>query len=408
MDPISDFHSSLFSYWRAWEKRRELRTKHLISMPGIWISKRRHVKDSTKISRWVLFLTFLLIFDLCQVYAEALKKLTEAEKNLHESVRQAYETEWPDREHVVALSNVSCHLIHSNWSLIFQTLDIQADELEKKVNDELMGSVTAYVGQFTDLKKKVMNDHSISSHYSFLPLRLINEVVSWSTTIMLRTTSIHSRLARRRFALFSFIIDWSLIFKGDADPKVTKAFTELTQAEQLYKEMNKELLEVEYWLITWFYFAIFCTANYLCFRFCQPHTILVSHSLWIRFRLYSILVPLIRRNAPRWDLFPFSSFISVFFQLHKQLVTQLDALGVSMDSLRVARPEGLSTTPQREESPSRSTGSPAVSSRLSITLYLSPFCSQLHLPFLNILLLHPLVLHLRLLLHPLLRKELPL
>lgn len=149
---------------------------------------------------------FWLIFGLYQVYADALKKLTEAEKNLHESVRQAYETEWPDREHVVALSNVSYHLIYLNWSLIFQTLDIQADELEKKVNDELMGSVTAYVGQFTDLKKKVMVIPSLYSTHSFF-FRWISEVASWSIMIMLRTTSIHSRLAPRRFELFYFISD---------------------------------------------------------------------------------------------------------------------------------------------------------------------------------------------------------
>ncbi|KAF8358471.1 amph-1, partial [Pristionchus pacificus] len=209
-----------------------------------------------------------------KVYAEALKKLTEAEKNLHESVRQAYETEWPDREHVVALSN---------------TLDIQADELEKKVNDELMGSVTAYVGQFTDLKKKVDKRGR----------KLVDYDHAKNNFNSLKASS----------------------KKGDADPKVTKAFTELTQAEQLYKEMNKELLEV------------------------LPAT----YDSRITFLVDTLQTLFNSRSTHQTEC----------AKLHKQLVTQLDALGVSMDSLRVARPEGLSTTPQREESPSRSTGSPA-------------------------------------------------
>ena len=34
------------------------------------------------------------------------------------------------------------------------------------------------------------------------------------------------------------------ILQAESDPKVTKAFNELTQTETMYKEINKELLEV--------------------------------------------------------------------------------------------------------------------------------------------------------------------
>ncbi|GMT18072.1 hypothetical protein PFISCL1PPCAC_9369, partial [Pristionchus fissidentatus] len=211
-----------------------------------------------------------------KIYADALKKLTEAEKSLHDSVRQVYEPEWPDRDHVVALSN---------------TLDIQTDELEKKVNDELMGSVTAYVAQFNDLKKKVDKRGR----------KLVDYDHAKNNFNSLKASS----------------------KKGDSDPKVTKAFTELQQAELLYKEMNNELLEV------------------------LPAT----YDSRITFLVDTLQTLFNSRSTHQTEC----------AKLHKQLVTQLDALGVSMDSLRVARPEGLSTTPQREASPARSGGSPVPS-----------------------------------------------
>lgn len=45
---------------------------------------------------------------------------------------------------------------------------------------------------------------------------------------------------------FNIILKISFRFQGDSDPKVAKAFTELQQAEALYKEINGELLEVIY------------------------------------------------------------------------------------------------------------------------------------------------------------------
>ena len=92
-----------------------------------------------------------------QTYASALKALCSAEKQLRDTIREAYEQEWPDREHLTAIFDVrkSSYFGYSSQYLVFQNLDIQTNELEKTVCEDLPQTVTQYVNQFPDLKKKV-------------------------------------------------------------------------------------------------------------------------------------------------------------------------------------------------------------------------------------------------------------
>ncbi|KAJ1369164.1 hypothetical protein KIN20_030567 [Parelaphostrongylus tenuis] len=132
-----------------------------------------------------------------KAYTSALKVLCQAERALHDTIRESYEAEWPDREQLTA---------------IIDNTDIQTNELEKALCEDLPQAVSTYVSQFNDLKRKVDKrgrklvdyDHAKNSY---------NSVKASSK-------------------------------KGDADPKVAKAYTELKQAELMYKEINNELLEV--------------------------------------------------------------------------------------------------------------------------------------------------------------------
>ncbi|CAD6195228.1 unnamed protein product [Caenorhabditis auriculariae] len=132
-----------------------------------------------------------------KIYAQSLKALIAAEKTLRDTIRDAYEPEWPEREHLTA---------------IFDNLDIQSSELEKTVCEDLPQSVTAYVNQFSDLKKKVekrgrkLVDYDSAKH------------------------SYNSIKASSK--------------KGDQDPKLAKATSELQNAETTFVELNKELLEI--------------------------------------------------------------------------------------------------------------------------------------------------------------------
>ncbi|KAK6050039.1 hypothetical protein COOONC_12456, partial [Cooperia oncophora] len=95
--------------------------------------------------------------------------------------------------------------------------------------------------------------------------------------------------------------------KGETDPKVAKAYTELQQAETLYKEINNELLEI-------------LPATY------DSRITFYVDTLQSLFNSQSI-------------------YQAECCKLNKQIVTQLDRLGESMDSLRVPRPEPRPSTP---------------------------------------------------------------
>ncbi|WKY06725.1 hypothetical protein Q1695_006702 [Nippostrongylus brasiliensis] len=75
-----------------------------------------------------------------KAYSAALKVLCQAEKALHDTIRESYESEWPDREQLTA---------------IIDNLEIQSGEMEKTVCEDLPQAVSAYVAQFAELKKKV-------------------------------------------------------------------------------------------------------------------------------------------------------------------------------------------------------------------------------------------------------------
>ncbi|KAK0416308.1 hypothetical protein QR680_012407 [Steinernema hermaphroditum] len=131
-----------------------------------------------------------------KAYGEALKGLVKAEKALRDTVRELYEDDWPNKQHMSAIT---------------QTLDIHSDDLEKSVNENLLGDVATYVNQFSELKNKIAKrgrklvdfDHA-RNHYS------------------------STRSSSKR---------------GDDDPKVVKAAAEQQEAEKFYKEINKELLD---------------------------------------------------------------------------------------------------------------------------------------------------------------------
>ncbi|RCN27258.1 BAR domain protein, partial [Ancylostoma caninum] len=84
--------------------------------------------------------TFERIYKDVKAYAAALKALNQAERTLRDTIRESYEPEWPEREHLTA---------------ILDNLDIQTNEIEKTLCEELPQSLSNYVAQFGELKKKV-------------------------------------------------------------------------------------------------------------------------------------------------------------------------------------------------------------------------------------------------------------
>ncbi|CAJ0579108.1 unnamed protein product, partial [Mesorhabditis spiculigera] len=195
-----------------------------------------------------------------KAYSVALKELNKAEKALRDSVREVYEDEWPNKANLTSVS---------------QSIDWEGDNLEKQVCEDMVGSVGQYVQQFAELKKKVEKRGRKLVDYD------------------------HARNG------YNSLKEGS---KKESDPKVAKALTELQQAEQMYKEINGELLEI------------------LPATFDSRITFIVD-------TLQSLF------NAQ-------ASQQTECAKHHKQMITILDELGESMDSLRVARP------PSRIESPS--------------------------------------------------------
>ncbi|VDK77630.1 unnamed protein product [Litomosoides sigmodontis] len=131
-----------------------------------------------------------------KAYGAALRTMVQAQKTFRETIRELYETDWPDREHLCAIT---------------QSLDLQWDEFEKTVNDQVMGSVNTYMAQFSDLKSKVAKRG--------------RKLVDFDS-------------ARNNYATVK-----ASSKKGDDDPKVLKALTDLQQAETLYRDLNRELVD---------------------------------------------------------------------------------------------------------------------------------------------------------------------
>ncbi|VBB31833.1 unnamed protein product, partial [Acanthocheilonema viteae] len=131
-----------------------------------------------------------------KAYGAALRAMVQAQKTFRETIRELYETDWPDREHLCAIT---------------QSLDLQWDEFEKVINDRMMGSVNAYMAQFADLKAKVAKRG--------------RKLVDFDG-------------ARNNYATVK-----AGSKKGDDDPKVIKALADLQQAETLYRELNRELVD---------------------------------------------------------------------------------------------------------------------------------------------------------------------
>lgn len=199
-----------------------------------------------------------------KAYGSALKAVVNAQKTLRETIRELYEPEWPDREHLCAMT---------------QSLDLQWDEYEKTVNDQLMGSVNAYMAQLPILKEKVAKRRRKLVDYDGARNNL-NAVKASSK-------------------------------KGDEDPKVVKAVADFDKAKALYKEINKELLDA----------------------------LPAAYDSRITFFVDTLQTLF---NAEGTNHLECAKY-------NKTLVTQLDNLGNSFESLRVPRPESGSSS-QHEES----------------------------------------------------------
>lgn len=194
-----------------------------------------------------------------KTYASALKTLLSAEKQLRDTIRDAYEQDWPEREHLTA---------------IFDNLDIQTDDLEKTVCEDLPQTVTQYVNQFPDLKKKIEKRGR----------KLVDYDSAKNSFNSIKASS-----------------------KKDNDPKLAKATVELQSAEQMYTEMNNELLEI-------------LPAVY------DSRITFFVDTLQSLFNANSVY----QTDASKF---------------HKQIVMQLDKLGESMNYLRVDRPDPTPLTP---------------------------------------------------------------
>uniref|UniRef100_A0A915PHF1 SH3 domain-containing protein n=1 Tax=Setaria digitata TaxID=48799 RepID=A0A915PHF1_9BILA len=144
-----------------------------------------------------------------KAYGAALRTMVQAQKTFRETIRELYESDWPDREHLCAITQEFGASV--NTANDFQSLDLQWDEFEKTVNDQVMGSVNAYMAQFSDLKAKVAKRG--------------RKLVDFDS-------------ARNNYTTVK-----ASSKKGDDDPKVVKALADLQQAETLYKELNRELVD---------------------------------------------------------------------------------------------------------------------------------------------------------------------
>lgn len=231
-----------------------------------------------------------------KTYCSALKALCQAERTLRDTIRDSYETEWPEREHLTAL---------------LDNLDIQTNELEKAMGEDLIQSVSHYVAQFGDLKKKVDKRGR----------KLVDYDHAKNTYNSLKASS----------------------KKVESDPKVAKALVELQQAEGLYKEMNSELLEI-------------LPATY------DSRITFFVDTLQTMFNAHSV-------NQTECS------------RLNKQVVTQLDKLGQSMDFLRVPRIESRALTPidtateggdTRESTPSPASSTAPTPARNSVVSIPTP------------------------------------
>ncbi|RCN23941.1 BAR domain protein, partial [Ancylostoma caninum] len=181
-------------------------------------------------------------------------------------------------------------LLHTCYSL--QNLDIQTNEIEKTLCEELPQSLSNYVAQFGELKKKVDKRGR--------------------------------KLVDYDHAKHTYSSAKSSSKKGETDPKVAKAFSELQQAESLYKEINNELLES----------LPAAYDNRIAFYVNTLQTLFNSHSV----------------------------YQTECTKLNKQIVSQLDRLAESIDILRVPRPEPRPSTPTdsvNDMGSHRSTPSPA-------------------------------------------------
>ncbi|MFH4974780.1 hypothetical protein AB6A40_001489 [Gnathostoma spinigerum] len=189
-----------------------------------------------------------------KAYGVALKAMVQAQKVLRDTIRELYEPEWPDREHICAIT---------------QSLDLQWDEFEKVVNEQMMSAVNTYLAQFADLKSKVAKRGR----------KLVDFDIARNNYKTVRAGS----------------------KKGDDDPKVVKAASDLQQAETMYKEINQELID----------------------------TLPATYDSRITF-FVDTLQTLFNADS--------SNHIECA-KYNKSLVTQLDSLGNAFDSLRVPRPD---------------------------------------------------------------------
>uniref|UniRef100_F1L176 Bridging integrator 2 n=1 Tax=Ascaris suum TaxID=6253 RepID=F1L176_ASCSU len=189
-----------------------------------------------------------------KAYGIALKAMIQAQKTLRETIRDLYEADWPDREHVCALT---------------QSLDLQWDDFEKVVNEQLMGSVNTYMAQFVDLKAKVAKRG--------------RKLVDFDS-------------ARNNYNTVK-----ASSKKGDEDPKVVKAAADLQQAETMYKDLNKELVD----------------------------TLPATYDSRITFFVDTLQTLFNAESANHNECAKYN----------KTLVTHLDSLGNAFDTLRVPRPE---------------------------------------------------------------------
>uniref|UniRef100_A0A0N5A9A8 SH3 domain-containing protein n=1 Tax=Syphacia muris TaxID=451379 RepID=A0A0N5A9A8_9BILA len=194
-----------------------------------------------------------------KAYGVSMKAMVAAQKTLRETIRDLYEPDWPEREHLCALT---------------QSLDLQWDEFEKKINEQLMGSVSAYMAQLPPLKEKVAKRGR----------KLVDYDGARNTYNALKASS----------------------KKGEDDPKVVKAASDYDLAKALYADINNELLDA----LPAFY---------------DSRITFIVDTLQTLF------------NADSSNHLECAKY-------NKMLVTHLDSLGNSFDSLRVPRPESTSSS----------------------------------------------------------------
>lgn len=95
--------------------------------------------------------------------------LNQASKGFNEAVREVYEPQWDEIDHVKAITHVNKifpFLLLLGIFFVFQSLDLLWDDYLEKMNDQALTPLNSYCSNFADVKVIAIR-HKICSEFLF-------------------------------------------------------------------------------------------------------------------------------------------------------------------------------------------------------------------------------------------------